>query len=79
MTNPKNLPSAHEVQNAIHRVRGTRVVLAEDLAQFYGKSVSAFNQAVSRNTDLFEGYRFQLTDAEVADLQSQNVISKQRK
>ena len=76
MTNPKNLPSTHEVQNAIHRVRGTRVVLAEDLAQFYGKSVSAFNQAVSRNKDLFEGYRFQLTDAEVADLQSQNVISK---
>ncbi|WP_299901383.1 ORF6N domain-containing protein [uncultured Ruegeria sp.] len=76
MTNPKNLPSTHEVQNAIHRVRGTRVVLAEDLAQFYGKSVSAFNQAVSRNTDLFEDYRFQLTDAEVADLISRNVISK---
>ncbi len=76
MTNPENLPSPHEVQGAIHRVRGQRVVLAEDLAQFYGKSVSAFNQAVSRNADLFEGYRFQLTDAEVADLQSQNVISK---
>ncbi|SDX10138.1 ORF6N domain-containing protein [Ruegeria halocynthiae] len=76
MTNPKNLPSTQEVQSAIHRIRGTRVVLAEDLAQFYGKSVSAFNQAVSRNTDLFEGYRFQLTDAEVTDLQSQNVISK---
>ncbi|WP_171130757.1 MULTISPECIES: ORF6N domain-containing protein [unclassified Ruegeria] len=76
MTNPNTLPSTHEVQSAIHKVRGTRVVLAEDLAQFYGKSVSAFNQAVSRNKDLFEGYRFQLTDAEVADLQSQNVISK---
>ncbi len=76
MTNAKNLPSTHEVQSAIHRVRGTRVVLAEDLARFYGKSVSAFNQAVSRNTDLFEGYRFQLTDAEVADLISRNVISK---
>ncbi len=76
MTNPNALPSTHEVHSAIHRVRGTRVVLAEDLAQFYGKSVSAFNQAVSRNKDLFEGYRFQLTDAEVADLQSQNVISK---
>ncbi|NOD97260.1 ORF6N domain-containing protein [Ruegeria sp. HKCCD6228] len=76
MTNPNTLPSTHEVQSAIHRVRGIRVVLAEDLAQFYGKSVSAFNQAVSRNTDLFEGYRFQLTDAEVGDLQSQNVISK---
>ncbi|WP_170448384.1 ORF6N domain-containing protein [Ruegeria arenilitoris] len=76
MTNAKNLPSTHEVQSAIHRVRGTRVVLAEDLARFYGKSVSAFNQAVSRNKDLFEGYRFQLTDAEVADLTSRNVISK---
>ncbi|RLK02599.1 ORF6N domain-containing protein [Ruegeria conchae] len=76
MTKPNTLPSTHEVQSAIHRVRGTRVVLAEDLAQFYGKSVSAFNQAVSRNKDLFEGYRFQLNDAEVADLQSQNVISK---
>ncbi|WP_170360272.1 ORF6N domain-containing protein [Ruegeria arenilitoris] len=76
MTNASPLPSTHEVQNAIHRVRGTRVVLAKDLAQFYGKSVSAFNQAVSRNKDLFEGYRFQLTDAEVADLTSRNVISK---
>ncbi|WP_170436606.1 ORF6N domain-containing protein [Ruegeria arenilitoris] len=76
MTTAKNLPSTHEVQSAIHRVRGTRVVLAEDLARFYGKSVSAFNQAVSRNKDLFEGYRFQLTDAEVADLTSRNVISK---
>lgn len=76
MTNAKNLPSTHEVQSAIHRVRGTRVVLAEDLARFYGKTVSAFNQAVSRNKDLFDGYRFQLTDAEVADLISRNVISK---
>ncbi len=39
------LPSTQEVQSAIHRVRGTRLVLAEGLAQFYGKSVSAFNQA----------------------------------
>ncbi|EEX08519.1 conserved hypothetical protein [Ruegeria lacuscaerulensis ITI-1157] len=76
MSNAKNLPSTHEVQSAIHRVRGTRVVLAEDLARFYGKSVSAFNQAVSRNKNRFEGYRFQLTDAEVADLISRNVISK---
>jgi hypothetical protein len=59
MTNRNTLPSTHEVQSAIHRVRGTRVVLAEDLAQFYGKSVGAFNQAVSLNTVLFEGDRFQ--------------------
>ena len=30
------------------------------------------------NKDLFEGYRFQLTDAEVADLISRNVISKSK-
>ncbi|WP_298935226.1 hypothetical protein [uncultured Ruegeria sp.] len=41
MTNPDTLPSTREVQNAIHRVRGTRVVPAEDLAQLSGKSVSA--------------------------------------
>ncbi|WP_170385451.1 hypothetical protein [Ruegeria atlantica] len=32
---PCTLPSTHEVQSAIHRVRGARVVLAEDLAQLY--------------------------------------------
>ncbi len=33
MTNSKILPNTHEVQSASHRVRGTRAVLAEDLAQ----------------------------------------------
>lgn len=66
MTNPNTLPSAHEVQSAIHRVRGTRVVLAKDLARLSRKSVSAFNQAVSRNKDLFEGYRFYAVDAPAA-------------
>ncbi len=76
MTKNLPLPSAQEVQNAIQTLRGTRVVLANDLADFYGKSVSAFNQAVTRNQALFDGYRFQLTDDKVAALQSQNVIPK---
>lgn len=76
MSDTDNLPTPREVNAAIQKVRGTRVVLAEDLARFYGKSVSAFNQAVSRNKALFEGYRFQLTDDEVTSLQSQNVIAK---
>lgn len=70
------LPTSADIQSAIQRVRGVRVVLDADLAQFYGKSVSAFNQAVKRNAERFEGYRFQLSDAEVAALQSQNVIAK---
>lgn len=76
MTDTATLPTQAEVKASIQTLRRQRVVLAEDLARFYGKSVSAFNQAVKRNAALFDGYRFQLTDQEVADLQSQNVISK---
>lgn len=76
MTSNAPLPSNEHIRDAIHRVRDQRVVLAEDLANFYGKSVSAFNQAVARNEALFEGYRFQLTDDEVQSLESQNVIAK---
>lgn len=76
MRSDSTLPSTERIANAIHRIRDVRVVLAEDLANFYGKSVSAFNQAVSRNEALFEGYRFQLTNDEVKALESQNVIAK---
>lgn len=76
MTSDSALPSTEHIRDAIHRVRGVRVVLAEDLAGFYGKSVSAFNQAVARNEALFEGYRFQLTNDEVQALESQDVIAK---
>lgn len=74
MTEP--LPSGDEIRTAIQDLRGMRVVLDEDLARFYGKSVSAFNQAAKRNAPRFEGYRFRLSDAEVAALQSRNVIAK---
>lgn len=76
MTSPEILPSVQDVHSTIRTIRNQRVVLAEDLARFYGKSVSAFNQAVTRNAALFEGYRFQLSREEVAALQSQNVIPK---
>lgn len=76
MPDRRTLPTLEEVRASIRRIRGKRVVLAEDLARFYGKSVSAFNQAVGRNEALFEGYRFQLTDDEVAALESQSVIAK---
>ncbi|WP_377191179.1 hypothetical protein [Ruegeria meonggei] len=56
MTNPNTLPSMHEVQSAIHRVRCIRRVLAEGLARISGKSVSAFHQTPSRNTNLFDDY-----------------------
>ncbi|KIC37644.1 hypothetical protein RA27_21055 [Ruegeria sp. ANG-R] len=60
-------------------MRGTRGVLTEDLAQFYEKSVGAFNQAVSRNMELFEGDRFQLTYAETVESRAVATPLRRRK
>ncbi len=60
----------------IVEVRSLPVVLANDLAAFFGVETSAFNQQVKRNNERFHGdWCFQLTDAEFAHLKSQNVIS----
>jgi hypothetical protein len=52
-------------------------MLDADLAMIYGYSTSAFNQQVTRNLDRFEGddFMFRLTQIEVDNLISQNVIS----
>lgn len=72
---------ATDVQELIHVVRGRQVILDSDLANLYGVSTSAFNQAVKRNSTRFpESFRFRLTKDEydellLDDLTSQNVIS----
>ena len=60
-------------------IRGQFVLLDFDLAQFYGYTVSAFNQAVTRNKGRFpEDFVFELTKLEMEELsKSQNVISIQ--
>lgn len=51
-------------------------MLAADLAEVYGTSVKALNQAVSRNPERFpEDFMFSLTDAETEALRSQNVTA----
>lgn len=51
-------------------------MLAADLAEAYGTSVKALNQAVSRNPDRFpEDFMFSLTEAETEALRSQNVTA----
>jgi len=61
---------------AIHVIRDQRVMLDADLAVLYDVEVRALNQAVKRNIARFpEDFAFKLTDAEVADLRSQIVIS----
>jgi hypothetical protein len=66
-----------EIQNMVHVVRGQRVMLDSDLAQLYGVTTSALNQAVQRNAERFpEDFAYQLTQQEFTALISQIVISK---
>jgi hypothetical protein len=61
----------------IYEVRGQRVILDADVAEFYGRPTGAVNQQRTRNKDRFpEGYAFQITAEEWATLQSQSVISR---
>ena len=66
-----------EVAGRIFVVRGKRVMLDADLAQLYGVSTKAFNQAVRRNRARFPGdFLIDLTNQEVASLRSQFVTLK---
>lgn len=69
------------IAKRIALIRGKRVILDADLAELYGVSTSAFNQAVKRNLERFpEDFMFQLTKEEHAvhvTLISQIVISKE--
>ena len=52
-------------------------MLDADLAELYGVSTKAFNQAVRRNRERFPGdFLFELTNQEVARLRSQIVTLK---
>ena len=65
------------IERQIHIVRGQRVMLDSDLADLYGTTTMALNQAVKRNLDRFpDDFSFHLTESEVAALISQIVISK---
>ena len=69
--------SINEIEQAIHLVRGHRVMLDSDLARLYGVTTSALNQAVKRNLERFpEDFAYQLTKLEYTDLISQIVTSK---
>lgn len=51
-------------------------LIAADMAEVYGTTVSRINEAVSRNPERFpEDFRFTLTEAETVDLRSQNATA----
>lgn len=77
MEKPKILVRA-QVDRPILTIRGERVMLDADLADVYGVTTKALNQAVKRHPDRFpEDFRFQLTAEEAGSLRSQIVTSKE--
>lgn len=64
------------IQNKIYEIRGQRVMLDRDLAELYGVSTGALNQAVKRNIERFPSdFMFQLSAEEVENWKSQIVIT----
>lgn len=69
-----------DIMNKIHYIRGQKVMLDRDLAEFYGVTTTVLNQAVSRQNVTNEKKRekrfdpdfmFQLTKEEFNELKSQ--------
>lgn len=67
---------ALQAERRILLLRSQRVMLDFELAELYGVETRALKQAVKRNAERFPpDFMFELTDEEVDDLRSQNVIS----
>jgi hypothetical protein len=63
------------IKNSILEIRGKKVMLDMDLAKIYDVETRALKQAVRRNPDRFPvDFMFQLTEIEMQNLVSQNVI-----
>ncbi|MGZ3837225.1 MAG: ORF6N domain-containing protein [Flavisolibacter sp.] len=63
------------IQQKIFTVRGQKIMLDKDLADIYEVETRALKQSVNRNKDRFPtDFMFQLTNQEVDQLVSQDVI-----
>jgi hypothetical protein len=75
----KELIPSVRIEQIILLIRGEKVILDAALASLYGVPTFRFNEAVKRNRDRFPGdFMFQLTREEVANLISQNAMSRSR-
>ena len=74
---PSRGGSLATIDQAIHELRGERVLLDADLAKIYGVETRVLNQAIRRNREKFPpDFLFQLTAAEAnALMRSQIVIA----
>jgi len=67
------------IASKIITLRDERVILDVHLAEFYGVETRVLKQAVRRNRDRFpDDFMYELTDVEIDDVVSQNVIPSKR-
>ena len=80
MSKSSSLVSPQRIEEAVLALRGEKVLLDSDLADLYGVTTKALNQAVKRNLARFPGdFMFRLTAAETAKLnRSQSVTGSQK-
>jgi hypothetical protein len=79
VTDIRSLIPVEVIERAILQMRGQRVILDADLAELYGTTTKAFNQAVKRNLERFPAdFMFQLTAEEAEGTRSQTVTANLR-
>ena len=67
-----------EIEQKIYHIRGEKVMIDSDLAEFYQVETRVLNQAVKRNLHRFpEDFMFQLNEDETKSLTSQSVTSNE--
>lgn len=72
--------SDEKIINKIYNIRGKKVMMDRDLAEMYGVETRVLNQAVKRNKKRFPfDFMFQLTEEELEEWKSHNVISNKEK
>jgi hypothetical protein len=65
------------IMSKIYFIRGQKVMIDRDLAEFYGVQTKILKQAVKRNIERFpEDFMFEMTKEEFEDWRSQFVTSK---
>ncbi len=68
--------AVHDLGRMIVAVRGTKVIVDDDLALLYGVPTKVLNQAVKRNAERFPGtFMFQLQREEFTNMRSQIVTA----
>jgi len=71
----KSVLPAERIERLIYLINNQKIMLDRNLAELYGVETRALKQAVKRNIDRFPSdFMFTLSDKEVDNMVSQNVI-----